>query len=269
MDKKGIDVSKWQGTIQWNQVKQDGVDFAIIRAATGLNPDPSCKANMQNALAAEIPIGLYLYSYALDPDQAVREAEFLLQMAAGHSILYPLAIDVEDSSQQQLSNQLRTDIVLAFAKRIRDAGFVPMLYASKYWLENLFDLSRLSSVDIWVAQWGSQNTFQGDWAIWQFSNTGKISGISGNVDLNCCRKDYSAQKLSSGWRLEGSRWYYNDCKNCWRKIDGKWYWFEPDGMAAEGLHLINNKWYAFADHSIGPIKQCQCLITDNNGAILE
>lgn len=270
MEKKGIDVSKWQGTIDWKQVRQDGVEFAVIRAAAGLTPDPNCSKNLDGAIAEGIPVGMYLYSYALDTAQAEKEAEFLIQAAGGRKISYPMAIDMEDKSQQQLTNAQRTDIVLAFAAKIRAAGFIPMLYASKYWLENLFDRSRLDGVEIWVAQWGSQNSYGGSYGMWQYSNTGKVAGISGDVDLNCACKDYPAMSAgeSTGWFRKGSKWYYGDYRNTWKQIDGRWYWFEPDGMAATGIQEVGGKWYAFADKSIGPVKECQCIYTDGNGAII-
>lgn len=270
MEKKGIDVSKWQGTIQWNLVRQDGVEFAIIRAAAGQTPDPNSEVNIRGALAAGIPVGLYLYSYAQTPQQAQKEAELLIQLAKNHDIQYPLAIDMEDNVQKNLTNAQRTDIALAFAEKIRDAGFIPMLYASKYWLENLFDRDRLGELEIWVAQWASQNTYNGKYGMWQYSSTGKINGISGNVDLDCACKDFPAMlaPTAPSWIYRDGKWYYGNCKNCWKKIDGRWYWFEPDGMAATGIQQINGKWYAFASKTIGPVKECQCLFTDENGALL-
>ncbi len=268
MEKKGIDVSKWQGTIDWNQVRQSGIEFAMIRAATGLTSDPNCEANLKGAEGAGLPVGLYLYSYALDVAQAEKEADFLLQTAEGHKISYPMAIDMEDKSQQQLTNAQRTEIALAFASKIREAGFVPMLYASKYWLENLFDRGRLGNVEIWVAQWGGQNSYNGSYGMWQYSNTGKVRGIGGNVDLDCACKDYPAMMAGEGWVRRGSRWYYGNCRDTWKKIDGRWYWFEPDGMAATGIQEVGGKWYVFADKSIGPVKECQCIYTDRDGAIV-
>ncbi len=271
MKVSGIDVSRWQGEIDWKKVKAAGINFAMIRAASGTQEDICFQKNARGALEAGVPIGAYLYSLAATEAEALAEAEFLLKLVSGYRFSYPLVYDVEDKVQESLSNEQRTVLVEKFCSRIESAGYYAMLYSSKYWLETKFIASRIARYDHWVAQWGSQNTYQENYGIWQYSNTGRVDGINGNVDLNFAYKDYPAlTALSSkpGWWKMGGKWYYGDVKNQWMKIDGRWYWFEPSGVMATGCVQIGGKWYYLSEESIGPLKEGQCVYTDGNGVVL-
>ena len=267
----GIDVSRWQGDINWTKVKAAGIGFVMIRAAAGTQEDACFQKNAKGAAEAGIPMGAYLYSLAVTEAQAQAEADFLLKLTSGYKFSYPLAYDIEDASQEKLTNEQRTALVEAFCGRIEAAGCYAMLYSSKYWLETRFVPERIARYDQWVAQWGNLNTYQGKYGMWQYSNTGRVDGISSNVDLDFAYKDYPALTASlhkPGWWKMGGKWYYGDVKNQWLKIDGRWYWFEPSGVMATGCRQINGKWYYLSEMTAGPLKEGQCIYTNSNGELL-
>lgn len=191
---KGIDISKWQGSINWTEVKKDGTEFAIIREGWGKKSpnqiDKRFKENYEGAKAVEIPIGSYHYSYADSVDDAKREAEFCLENIRGMQFEYPIVLDIEDRTMLSLSNRQRTDIVKAFCSEIEKAGYYAMFYCNLNWLNNyLYKNELLSKYDLWLANWnvGAPSVSCG---IWQKSDKGTINGISGNVDLDISYKNY-------------------------------------------------------------------------------
>lgn len=194
----GIDVSKWQGNIDWKKVKATGVDFAMIRLGYGSADGKSCgvdgyfEKNVANAIAAGVDIGCYFYSYALSVDAAKREAEYVIGVLSKYKgvFTYPVAFDLEDSSQAGLGKTVLTNMVIAFGDAIEKAGFYCSLYSNLNWLKNYLDDSRLTRFDHWLAQWAAKPTYTGAFGMWQSSSTGKVNGISGNVDTDIAYKDY-------------------------------------------------------------------------------
>ncbi len=189
----GIDVSKWQGTIDWGAVASSGISFAIIRAgyrgsSTGaLIEDPYFKQNIKGATNAGIKVGVYFFTQAITEAEAVEEASMVLSLVSGYKITYPIFIDTESATNGRangLSTSARTAIVSAFCKTIKNAGYTPGVYASKSWYTSKLNASSLSSYCIWVAQYNSSCTYTGKYNMWQYSSTGSVSGISGNVDMN-------------------------------------------------------------------------------------
>lgn len=194
MKLKGIDISKWQGSINWSEVKKDGTEFAILREGWGKKSptqiDKKFKENYENAKAVGIPIGCYHYSYADSVDDAKREAEFCLENIRGLKLEYPVCFDIEDREMLKLSNRQRTDIVKAFCGEIEKAGYYAMFYCNAHWLNNyLIKDELIQKYDLWLAQWnvGEPGIPCG---IWQKSDKGTINGISGNVDLDIAYKNY-------------------------------------------------------------------------------
>jgi len=192
---KGIDVSQWQGKINWKKVKKSGVDFAIIRTGFGsLNQidqiDTYFFTNIEAATKANIKVGVYHYSHALTPEEAKGEAEFVLNLIDGYSLEYPIYLDMEDSEQASLSNEELTAIALAFLETIEEAGYTCGIYANKYWLSNKLDLTALKNYEIWIAHYIDYNDFESNYGVWQFSDEGSINGIDGPVDLNVAYKYY-------------------------------------------------------------------------------
>ena len=196
-----IDVSTWNGNIDWNSVYQSGVKFAMIRSSFGIeNPnqvDNKFVRNITNAQKAGVKCGIYHYSYAKSAAEAKKEAEFCLKTIKGYKIDLPVAFDIEDSSQTHLGKDTLTSIVIAFCDRIKSAGYMPMLYCNPSWLNSYLHKNKLlGKYDLWLAHWGvSSPGF--DCTIWQYSENGNVSGISGSVDMNWIFKDYASTKPST------------------------------------------------------------------------
>lgn len=202
MEFKGIDVSKWQGGVNWNEVKKDGTEFAILREGWGKKSptqiDKKFKENYENAKAVGIPTGCYHYSYADSVEDAINEARFCLENIEGFKLEYPVIIDVEGKEQLKLNNRQRTDIVKAFCSEIEKHGYYAMFYCNLNWLNNyLYKDELLPKYDLWLAQWNIDKP-SCTCGIWQYSSTGKIDGIDGNVDLDVSYKNYSEIMKSKG-----------------------------------------------------------------------
>jgi len=196
--KKGIDVSKWQGVIDWEKVKAAGIEFAILRASYGDGTsrfknngrDEKFDRNYQEAKKVGIPIGVYHYCYAKNMNEMKKEAEFFLSIINGKQFEYPIILDLEDNNQQSINKSDLTDMAIAFLEILEKNGYYAMLYANKYWLENKLDYERLKKFDIWLAQWAAKPTWKGGFGIWQYTSDGSVSGIQGRVDMNISYKDY-------------------------------------------------------------------------------
>ena len=202
MEFKGIDVSKRQGSINWNEVKKDGTEFAILREGWGKKSltqiDKRFKENYEGAKAVGIPVGSYHYSYADSVDDAKREAEFCLENIQGMRFEYPIVFDIEDREMIKLSNRQRANIVQAFCSEIEKAGYYAMFYCNVHWLNNyLIKEELLSKYDLWLAEWNIAAPSV-SCGIWQKSDKGFINGISGNVDLDVSYKNYPEIMKSKG-----------------------------------------------------------------------
>ena len=190
----GIDVSKWQGNIDWTAVKAAGIEFAIIRVGyrgsqTGvLVEDPYFRQNINGATGAGIKVGIYFFTQAITEAEAVEEASMALSLTQGYNLAYPIFVDSENGSGNARANGLdkatRTACVSAFCKTIQNAGRKAGVYASKSWYNSKLDTSQLNNYCIWVAQYNSECTYTGRYSIWQYTSKGSIPGINGNVDLN-------------------------------------------------------------------------------------
>lgn len=191
---RGIDVSTWQNNIDWAKVKADGIEFAMIREGYGKSDpnqiDDCFHINAEEAQKNGIPFGVYHFSYAQSVNDAINEANFCLSNINKYRLEYPVAFDIEDSSMQHLGKRTLTDICKAFCNRIEQAGYYAMIYCNVNWLENyLYKDELFSQYDLWLAHWGVENP-KYECGIWQYSDSGKVSGISGNVDMNISYKDY-------------------------------------------------------------------------------
>lgn len=182
-------MSKWQGTIDWSQVKSS-VSFAIVRAgfrgSSGrIAVDPKAGQNITNASKNGIKVGLYFYSMAMTEAQAVEEASLAISVAQQYgNISLPIYIDMEDKCQESLTTEERDAIVLAFCSTVQNSGYSAGVYANSYWLTVALTPSKYSPYSIWCAQWKEECTYKGRYDIWQYSSKGSIPGISGNVDMN-------------------------------------------------------------------------------------
>jgi uncharacterized protein YjdB len=198
---KGIDVSKWQYTINWSSVKSDGVKFAMIRSSYGDGTDgyknngvdPMFETNYTGAKNNGIAVGAYHYSYATTVAEATAEANFFVSRLKGKQFEYPICVDIEDESQASLDAKTLTDISLVYLNTIKNAGYYPIIYANKYWFTSKLDDTRLAPYDHWLAQWSSSITYTGKVGIWQYTSSGTVNGISGSVDMNTSFVDYEAK----------------------------------------------------------------------------
>ncbi len=267
----GIDVSQWQGTVDWTKVKKAGVDFVMLGTGRYKNgsstPDPKFKTNIKGAINAGINVGVYYYSTVTTVEDARNAADYVLDLVDGYKISYPIAIDMEDSCYNSMTTKKRTSIAIAFMKVIKQAGYYPMIYANTYWTSSLLDMSRLSSYDFWVASWGSSKPSVSTLTMWQYSSTGKVSGISTAVDLDYSYRDYTKvitprtkaksrrNAASPGWNTDGKHyWYVNSdgstAKSCWLTVSGKKYYVDSKGYRLTGWQKINKKTYYFSSKGV-------------------
>ena len=188
----GIDVSKWNGSIDWNAVKNSGVNYVIIRVGYrgssqgALIEDSKFKTNIKGATAAGLKVGVYFFTQAVDEVEAVQEASMVLDRISGYKISYPVFLDVEGSGGRgdAIDSATRTAVCKAFCNTIKNAGYTPGVYANKTWLTSKMDAGALSGYKIWLAQYAKTPTYTGRYDLWQYRSDGKVSGISGKGDLD-------------------------------------------------------------------------------------
>lgn len=191
----GIDVSQFQGVIDWQAVKDSGIDFAIIRAGYGkeLNQvDPYFYRNIEGAQAVGIDVGIYWYSYADDTATARREAEVCYEIIKNYSLDYPVYFDIEESKHANMTIAQTSAIVDTFCTEMENRGYFVGVYSYANFLQSHVYRSVLEKYDIWVAQYSENLTaYNGHYSMWQYSSTGQVNGIGGNVDVNYCYRDFS------------------------------------------------------------------------------
>ena len=187
MSVKGIDVSKYQGNIDWNKVKADGVEFAVIRAGFEreiTQKDPYFEQNYEGAKAAGLRVGTYWYSYAESAEDAKTEAKAFLEAIKGKTFDLPVYYDVEEKAQAQKGKEFVTGVILAFAEEVEKAGYKVGVYANTNWLTNYIALDKLGGRSIWKADYRENYDKEIECDIHQYSSNGSVSGISGRCDMN-------------------------------------------------------------------------------------
>ena len=192
---KAIDVSKHQGIIQWDKVKNDGIEVAIIRCGYGddnkSQDDSQWFRNVQEAKRVGIKVGAYLYSYATNTAHAQSEANHAIRLLNSIQLDYPIFYDLEDNNTVgKCSKSVIGDMAEAFCNALSKAGYKVGIYANKYWFTSILTDSRFNKWDKWVAQYYSECTYSGEYQAWQYSSEGKVNGIVGNVDMSWFYKDY-------------------------------------------------------------------------------
>ena len=252
---QGIDVSEHQGRIDWDAVKASGIDFAILRVGFGApsfggRVDYQFNRNISECERLAIPYGVYVYSYAFDNQQAADEASMVIDCLSGHNPRLPVYYDLEDKTiiadgrQSGIASRAQT-----FCNKISSAGYKPGIYANLNWFNNILTdpVFKSGSWDHWIAQYNSQCHYTASYSFWQYTSRGKVSGISGNVDMNYAYVDVSLYY----WQLKEGTWYYatSDGKayTGWLRQGGAWYWLDPDagGVMATGLYECNGSMYWF------------------------
>lgn len=196
---KGIDVSAHQGNINWDAVKASGIDFAIIRISYGQNSvDSKAIRNIEECIRVGMPFGVYTYSYALNINNAINEANLVIKTLAPYKdkVRFPVIIDMEDADGYKRkygmpSNDVLVSICEKECLMFEEAGYYAAIYASKSWFDTKLNSSRLNRFDKWIAWWNKGASFDKNiYGLWQYTSTGSVNGISGNVDMNEAYKDY-------------------------------------------------------------------------------
>ena len=188
---KGIDVSVWQQNIDYEKLKSDGIEFAIIRCGYGKNSyqkDKMFETHFQGFKKAGIKIGVYLYSYVNSLENALKEAENCLNFIRGKTLDLPVFYDLEEKATKMMGKNNITECALVFCNEIKKAGYNSGVYANLDWFNNYIDVNKLinNGFKIWLAQWSNKMTANFKVDYWQYTSKGQVSGIKGNVDLNYC-----------------------------------------------------------------------------------
>lgn len=195
----GIDVSKHNGNIDWNAVKNSGVSYVIIRCgyrgySTGvLVEDPKFHSNIKGAKAAGLKVGAYFFSQAVNEVEAVEEASMAIDLVKGYGLNYPLFLDVEGSGGRAdgISRDMRTAVCRTFCQTVQNSGISAGVYANKTWFTEKINTANLTSYKLWLAQYASAPTYTATrYDLWQYSSKGRVSGISTNVDMNISYVNY-------------------------------------------------------------------------------
>jgi len=199
----GVDLSYHNGKVDWNALAASPVEFVMLRCGYrgttegGLIEDENFRSYAQEANERGIDMGVYFFSQAINETEAVAEAEYVLKLIEDYDISYPVAFDTEyvdgeenRFNQADLSREELTNITLAFLRRIEEAGYYPMVYASENWLRRRLDVAALADYDLWAPQYNEENDFMYDFTIWQYTESGSVPGVEGVCDINISFVDY-------------------------------------------------------------------------------
>lgn len=203
--RKGIDVSRYQSSIDWEKVAGDGVEYAFIRLGIRgstegkLILDDTYKDFVEGALENNIEVGVYFYTQALNKEEAAEEADFVLENLGPYDVNYPIVLDVEQVTTKNprtkdMTKQEWTDVAVTFCETIREAGYTPMIYGNLKTFMLMLDLEQLEDYEKWFAYYRTPLYFPYEFSIWQYTSEGEVDGIKGKVDLNISMRD---------WRKEG------------------------------------------------------------------
>ena len=198
---KGIDVSKYQGDINWQAVKADGVEYAFVRlgirgyGSGKIVLDENFADNMQGANEAGVKAGVYFFTQAVTVEEAQEEAAFVIENLAAYDVPYPVVFDVEmitgqDGRANNLTMQERTDITIAFCEAVKAAGYTPMIYGNVKCFTKMLDMTKLEQYEKWYAFYDKYMYFPYEVSMWQYSEKGTVDGIEGTVDMNIAYKQW-------------------------------------------------------------------------------
>ncbi len=204
----GIDISSWNATINWQEIKDAGIDFVIIRAGSTNGKDLYFEQNYAGAKAAGLDVGCYFYTYATTIEGISDEADSFMGMIAGKKFEYPIYLDIEDPSQEALGGTLLTDMCVTFIEKLQINGYFGAIYSNNNWLVNLLHTQTITTYfDVWLARWtlsGEANwgsTFGTRTGMWQYTDKGTIGSHTCNFDMNVAFKDYPS--LIKEWGYNG------------------------------------------------------------------
>lgn len=267
----GIDVSKWQGDIDWSSVKDDGMKFAIVRlgyrgSANGtLVTDNYFEANIKGAKKAGLGVGIYFFTQAITTSEAEEEAEYVIEKLSSYNgyVSWPIYIDMETLSNSRLDNagltsDQKTKICAAFCKKIEEAGYSAGVYSNGWYLNTQMDAESLAAnYDIWLANYTTQTSYSGTYNMWQYSSTGSVSGISGNVDMNVAYVPTKPEKPSGLSQTAGTT---DSITLSWTSVtnaDGyRVYCYDTDGNEVASKKVTTNS-YTFENLETGTKYTCR------------
>lgn len=198
----GIDISKWNGKVDFKKIKESGIDFVIIRAgyrgteSGTMFEDPLFETNMKGAIAAGLKVGVYFFSVAITKEEALEEAAWVTSKIAKYPITYPVVFDFETFGDRaaNLTNTERTDNALAFLSYVKAKGYQGMMYSSKNAYLNRFETSRFAGYKIWLAHYTTKTDYKGKYHMWQYTSEGKVPGVNGKVDMNVAYFKYTLEE---------------------------------------------------------------------------
>lgn len=270
----GMDVSEWQGKINWTKVKNAGIDFALVRVSYGLtHMDKTYDYNMTQAELAGVPVGTYVFSTATNTETALKEAKLAISKMDGYKVSYPVVYDLEYSGMQKLSSTEISRLALTFCNEVRKAGYYPMVYCNTYWYDTYVDWSILPGVDVWIARYGDKiqapDADRYSYTIWQATDGNTASGLNStkglipgipaenDVDVNFGYVDYT-RKITPRWKADSNYTpsvkpdqdgdsVQEPVKNGWIEEDGALCYY-IEGVKATGWKTIEGKTYYFSEN---------------------
>ncbi len=202
----GVDVSSWQGKVDWQKVRNDGKTFAILRIGTTKGKDTYFEENYKNAKSAGLNVGCYFYTYATTAEGALQDAENVLSWLDGKQLEYPVYYDMENSAQLEngITTEMRTEICLTFLERLSENGWFVGTYANGNWFSNYLDKTKLGEKhELWLASWMNSGNpsrdYSSEYGLWQYTDSGSVAGISTAVDLDVAYKDYPTIMKNGGF----------------------------------------------------------------------
>lgn len=262
---KGIDISRYQGQIDFKKVKEAGIEFIIIRigsttSGTMLNKDPMFEEYFAKATEVEIPVGVYYYSQATTSIMAETEAEHVLKLLDRRELDLPIFLDIEDARHKTIGKKKLANIYKAFADAIEmGSPYTAKCYTGLDFLRNYIDDDLLyeRSGSFWMAQYNREITYSKPQyvGIWQYSSKGNIDGIKGDVDLNIAYLDVTKmlradkpKEKKKEWIKDNRGWWYRHAdgsytRGDWEQIDGEWYYFNSEGYMKTGWISWKEQWY--------------------------
>ena len=258
---RGIDVSSWQKQINWGAVSRSDIDFAIVRACYGTRMvDSYFDYNMTMAERAGVPVGVYVFSLAENPADALQEAQLVIDLMDGHKVSYPVFFDIETDELRSLPSAEITRIIRTFCNEVRRAGYRPAVYFNPYWYNNVVDRSSFADLDLWIAQYSDKlqrpTIPAGEYTIWQATDGdsdgllkptyGLVDGLVTDVDMDFGFVDYTKILTPRSYTDPSyTPASFESAIEGWYKVNGLTY-YSHNGVKLNGCHKIGGKFYRFA-----------------------
>lgn len=199
----GVDLSYIQGDVDFDALKSQGIDFVILRIggrgwgeSGSLYSDDNFDSNYERAKAAGLKVGAYFYSQSITPQEAKEEAQYVVELLNDRPLEFPVAFDWEyvdedpDARTHNIEGEVISDMAVAFCEEIKSSGYIPMIYINSSLIYQSYNLEKIKDYDFWHAEYNDQPSLYFDFAIWQYTKTGRVSGIDSDVDINICMKEY-------------------------------------------------------------------------------